>query len=62
MKYIYSKQYVNMARLTSSDVAELHQKFSDLVILTPGTPEYEENMLRWNIAAEHKAVGRPFIP
>jgi hypothetical protein len=51
-----------MAGLNSSDVTELHQKFSDLVILTPGTPEYEENMLRWNIAAEHKAVGRPFIP
>jgi hypothetical protein len=37
----------------------LKEKFSDLVILTPGSPEYEENMLRWNVAAEHKAVG-PF--
>jgi hypothetical protein len=45
-----------MAGLTPSIIAALKETFSDLVILTPGSTEYEENMLRWNVAAEHKAV------
>jgi hypothetical protein len=51
-----------MAGLTPSVISQLKEKFSDLVILTPETPEYEENMLRWNVAAEHKAVSLLFVP
>ncbi len=50
-----------MAGLTPSVISQLKERFSDLVILTPGTPEFEENMLRWNVAAEHKAVSLPFV-
>lgn len=49
-----------MAGLTSAVIAELKEKFLDLVILTPESSEYEENMLRWNVAAEKKAVRRHF--
>jgi len=51
-----------MAGITPSVIAELQDKFPSLLILTPGTTEYEENMLRWNIAAEHKAVSRSTVP
>lgn len=34
-----------MAGLTPDSIAELKEKFSDLIILTPGTRDYEENML-----------------
>jgi hypothetical protein len=46
-----------MVGLNSSLIGQLKEAFPDLVILTPGSPEYEENMLRWNAAAEKKAVG-----
>lgn len=47
---------VNIAALTSDVVHQLKKKFPDLVILTPDSPGYAENMERWNAAAEHKAV------
>jgi hypothetical protein len=46
-----------MAGLTPSLIIALRERFSDLVILTPESTEYDENMLRWNVAAEQKAVG-----
>ena len=47
-----------MAGLTPSVISELRDRLPHLLILTPGSAEYEENMLRWNIAAEHSAVSR----
>jgi hypothetical protein len=49
-----------MVVLNSSLTDQLKEKFPDLIILTPASPEYEGNMLRWNVAAEKKAVGVQF--
>jgi hypothetical protein len=51
-----------MAKLNPSLIAELREKFPNLVILTPESPEYEENMYRWNVAAEKRAVRLPPLP
>ena len=47
---------VKIAGLTSGVINQLKEEFQDLVILTPDSPGYAENMERWNVAAEHKAV------
>jgi len=51
-----SSQESKMAGITSKIVAELEAAFPNLVILTPESSEYEENLLRWNVAAEKKAA------
>jgi hypothetical protein len=50
-----------MAGFIPSVVSQLKEKFPHLVVLTPDSPDYEENMHRWNVAAEKKAVCLSFM-
>jgi hypothetical protein len=50
-----------MGGLTSNVIADLKATFPNLVILTPESHEYEENILRWNVAAEKRAVQIPCL-